>query len=348
MTKAVSLGQPRGGVRPGTGNSKRVRVFPRQDIPGRIPVTAVSRRPPVYYVYSTTPYRMQPGAVSDRIASAHSLSNSRQATHADAIQPGRFRLLPGSSMPFGSASSGRSPFRCSAFLRSVVWLPHALRDALLVGGPLPVGGPVCCRHALRCGPLLMLVVSASSAHRLHSPLPIPSIPRLSFGLPGIMHYTGQCAFALRYYCTPNGKTGTGLATDMRSICCRLLSSAPLLLFPCSAHDTQTMRTRSAGLRSSVCGLRDRKGNGKGNWKCYGKRKGQRQTFRAPLSWGNICTVFGTKNPNSAQKIWNWKWKIGNRKRENQLGNGKSTHQTDGPKDITGKAPGVLFEIQKIR
>lgn len=219
---------------------------------------------------------MQPGFASDRIASERpTLSNTRQAaqrrcttqTRKESKPSGFFYALRGGI--FGAVPVpmfGLPSFRCSASA-------HALRVGRGVGGPLPVCGPVCCRHR-RCGLLLLLVVSASSAHHLRFQPLLPSMPRLSCGLPGILPYLGQCALELRYQCTQTCETGMGIATVLRSVCCRLPSSAPALtLCPRYANATQMLcRLRSAHA-ALVCGLRDRKSKGNGNGKCYGKRKG---------------------------------------------------------------------------
>lgn len=221
---------------------------------------------------------MQPGLASDRIASARpTLSNTRQAAQRRCTTQTRKVSIPSGFFYalrvgiFGAVPVpmfGLLLFRCSASA-------HALRVGLLVGGPLPVGGPVCCRHALRYALLLLLSLSASYAHRLRSPLPIPSMPRLFCGLPGVLPYPGQCALALRYQCTQTGETGTGLATALRSVFGRLPSSAPALTpCTCSANALPTLRTRSAGPRYAVSGIARAKARATGTGNATGKGNGK--------------------------------------------------------------------------
>lgn len=251
---------------------------------------------------------MQPGIVSDRIASAGPLSQIPVKQHnADAQQARK------ESKPSGLCYT----LRCGPHLRggprSVVW-PESVP---LVGYPRTIFGSVSgsavlsrqlrrglrpCRHAL----LLLLVVSAASAHRLRSPLPIPSMPRLSCGLPGIL----PCP---------------------RTMCAR--PTLPLYAKRRDGHGSFSFRSANrpsaAGLGIGSCSAplvcghggrnrnRNGKGNGNGKWKremegerteetgnATGKGKGKPSVPRGPRAIYIRC---------SAQKIHIGKWKIENRK-----------------------------------
>lgn len=177
------------------------------------------------------------------------LSNTSQAAQRRCATNPEGRFLPGFAMLCGAvlifgAVSTRSgvlppPAPLFGYLRMLCGslIVSAVLSRQLRRGLQP------CRHAL----LPTLSLSASSAHRLRSPLPIPSMPRISCGLPGILTLPGHCAPGLRYYCTQNGETGTGIATVLRSVCGRLPSSAPALT-PCTCSANALPRSAGCALR----------------------------------------------------------------------------------------------------
>lgn len=246
---------------------------------------------------------MQPGAVSDRIASAHSLkcpsgsTTPMHNTNPEGFDSFRVLLCPSGWHLRGGPRSDVRPHPVPLFgylrmlFRSIsgsAVLSRQLRCGLRSFGTLSYSCSPC-RHRMR-------IVSALRA--LYYPCP---------GSPAVFRVSCHTPDNVRSYCATTVRQTARRAWGLQRSCGRLPSSAPaLMLCPCSANDAHTIcRLRSAHA-ALVCDIRDRKGKGKGNrnGKCYGKRKGQ--TFRAPWSGGNICMVFGTKNPY---------WEMKNRKLE---------------------------------
>lgn len=198
---------------------------------------------------------MQPGLASDRIASAGPLSQIlpvRQQRRCS-TQTRKVSIPSGFSYALRGGIFGAVPvlvfghplFRCSASA-------HALRVGRGVGGPLPVGGPVCCRHALRCGLLLLFVVSASSPLSASYTINAPALLRSSW-YPAIPRPMCVCSTLLLYAKRRDGHGDcNGPAVGLRSaaVICSCSHALPTLRKRYANALPVAVYTRYAGPRSS--------------------------------------------------------------------------------------------------